>query len=99
MAAKGVIIIDQNVHATYIVTSSFDYYVQMAPGSKVTFKSRNGGPITLTKNIWGPGTVDFAGNVTVNAPLGQAPTQQAISGLQVFQYQMTGTNKFEEIIP
>ena len=99
MAAKGVIVIDQGVHATYVVTSTFDYYVQLAAGSKITFKSKSGGPITVTKNIWGPGSVDIACNATMAAPMGQAPSQAAINGLQVFQYQLQNTKQFTEIIP
>ena len=85
-AADVVLVIDPGVHVTYVVTKTFDYYVCMASGAKVTFKSKNGNPIFITKNIWGPGSVEFSGNITVSAPLGSAPNQQILKELKAYHY-------------
>ena len=95
--AQGVIVLASGQHATYIVRGDFNYYVQMAANSKVTFRAAdNGANVNINYNIWGPGSATFDCNATVKASIGSAPAQSAINGLQVFQYR--GKPNFTELI-
>ena len=70
---------------TYVVNSVFDYFLQTAAGATVIFKSKNGGQVRLTKNIWGPGNITFSCDVSMEADIGVAPAQGALTA-QSYQY-------------
>lgn len=60
----------------YIVASGYTLtahechaYVQLMPDAQVNYM---GGRVT--KNVWGPGNVNFMGNVTMEASMGVAPS-------------------------
>ena len=73
MSQPNWIIIKPNQKATYKVNDKFPYYLQMGQGSTVTIDSNNGGPVTIEKNIWGPGNLVFKCNVTMNGSIGSLP--------------------------
>ena len=97
MPAKGVIVLKQNQHATYVVHSDFNYYVQLSAGSSIEFKSKFGKTININYNIWGPGNIKLSGNATMKASMGVSPNANSLTGLQIFQYH--GNNTFTEEIP
>merc|ERR1712129_465355 len=70
-----------------VVNGNFNYYVQLALNSSITFHSRNGQNINVNYNLWGPGTTNICANTTFNGPIGCAPSQNAIQGLPVIRYQ------------
>jgi hypothetical protein len=81
---------------TYRVRSIFDYYVMMQPGSTVVFESNTpGGSVTVSQNIWGPGTLKISCSMVMNGSMGVCPPAAALQGLPVYQY--TGTNIIEVI--
>lgn len=86
--ALGVINLRPNQTGQLFVRSSLDYHILLESGSKLTVNSATPqGNVTVNGNIWGPGSLTFACNVTVNKSIGVAPAPAEIQGKQVWQYQ------------